>query len=323
MARPSELSDITGIGPARARWLEVTFGVRSFRDLAALSPDDIERKLKAKGRVGVSRRTIESWVAEARAKASEEKPTQERAALAKHPGRMVAAERPDEWKPVASFVVEFQAPAEQRVEGQWRTAVHHIEGDRTQAWSGLSCEQLCEWMIEQLRTATASEATGARSGDVQARVQAPPLSVPLHAYVVDGDGVEHTNLIRIDKPWAVVFSWSLEELPSAEEEGVWQLDVPLRPVGPGKSLRLRKQPLRLPSASLRVDGAYRARFEVRTGVVTSSHVEGLYRASATLLFRPEAQDRAGRAAFTDLGLLRFYDPREPLPRFRERLESPV
>jgi hypothetical protein len=323
MDGPDELSDIAGIGPARAQWLTATLGVRGFRDLAALSPDEIERKLKAEGRAAVSRKTIESWVAEARARAAEEKG--EPAPPAAQKGGVREDEAP-EWKPAASFVVEFQSQAGEGGMEPWRTAVHYLEKDENETWAGVDCDGLCRWMTQQVRRASGPEAPGdgelpseptagedsaaaERAGSPGVAPDRPRLADGLRAHVVDGDGIERAKLIRIDKPWAVVFSWSLEEPIPAEAGGEWRLDVLLKRVGSGEPLQLRIGPVRLPAAGPRIDGDYRYRFEVATGVISSSHVvEALYRASAMIMYRRENEARALHAGFVDLGLLRFYEP---------------
>lgn len=331
MGGEQELSEIIGIGPARARWLKETFGVRGFRDLAGLSPEDIERKLKAEGRERVSRKTIESWVAQARVRASEEKGKPSVAASAKD-SRGRAGREPSEWKPVTSFVVEFQSRRGEGDEQAWRTSVHYMERDLSETWAGIDCGALCRWMTEQLRDAggpalevaplvadesrppgpTADAVAEEAEGDIAAAPEQP--SVALRAHVVDGDGVERANLIRIDKPWAVVFSWSLEEGVTSEKGDEWLIDVLLKLVGPGEPLRLREEPLSLPATRPRINGGYRYRFEVAIGIVTSAHVEALYRGSATIMYRSKAEDRVLIAGVADLGLLRFYQPFEAAGR---------
>jgi helix-hairpin-helix protein len=319
-----ELSEVTGIGPARARWLGTAFGVRSLRDLAALSPEDIERMLKAEGRVAVSRKTIESWVAEARERAAEE------SGEPAPPAARKGADREDEaaeWKPVASFVVEFQSRPDKSPNEPWRTMVHYLEEDRNETWAGVDCEGLCRWMTQQLgraerggvpapsaavrpgETTAGEDATAARgSGGLGVPPWRPRLADGLRARVVDGDGVEGARLIRIDKPWAVVFSWSLEDPVPAEAGGGWRLDVLLKRVGPGEPVHVPVGPVRLPAAEPRIDGGYRYRFAVATGVITSSRVEASYRAAATIMSRQKGEERVLHAGFVDLGLLRFYEP---------------
>lgn len=63
------LTSIKGISRARQQWLRDSFNVRTFADLAALSPDEIEAQLKAEGR-NATRRDVEEWIAQAQAYAA-------------------------------------------------------------------------------------------------------------------------------------------------------------------------------------------------------------------------------------------------------------
>lgn len=63
------LTSIKGISRARQQWLRESFNVRTFADLAALSPDEIESRLKAEGR-NATRSDVEEWIAQAQAYAA-------------------------------------------------------------------------------------------------------------------------------------------------------------------------------------------------------------------------------------------------------------
>jgi hypothetical protein len=323
-----DLSEINGIGPVRARWLEATFGVRNARDLATLSPDDIERRLKAEGRSTVSRATIESWLADARRHASQakrggttRKPTR--------PGKKSAVERPVEWRPVASFVLEFQSRAG-GAEERWRTAGHYVEQDLDQTWPGLDCVALCGWITHHLETSTgphviesaerpdarivaASSETRGANHEAAEGSRDLLLEDRFEVYAVDGDGVEGAHLVRIDKPWWIEFSWSLRTPLPMEERGEWWLDVLLTSVGRGAPLRLRDGPVHLPANRPLTPSGYRYRYNVDMGVVTADHLETVYRASATVMFLSWDEARASNARFIDLGPLRFYQPPGTIP----------
>jgi hypothetical protein len=315
-----QLSEIPGIGSARARWLEATFGVRSFRDLAALSADEIERKLKEEGRQAVAAAMIESWISEAESRVHERPKPVVMDSQKRNRGNG-AEDETTQWTPAASFVVEFQSRTADGAEKPWRTAVHYLEEDRNEVWVGIDCEQLCRWMTRQLgprwlpaREEELGRAEGDREAEAAeeraARSKLPRSAEPLRANIIDGDGVENASLIRIDKPWTVVFSWSPRDVAA---EGEWLIDVLLRLVGPGEKVRLREGPTRLPFETPRLDGSYRYRFDVPTGVVTSAHVETLYRGLATVVFRPANASHILPVGFVDLGLLRFFDPAESVP----------
>jgi hypothetical protein len=263
-----ELSSIKGIGDARARWLEATFGARTVEDLAVLAPEAIEREVRAGGPLGVSRRAIESWVAQARALAA---PTEQSARGAD------AHLTPDsDWKALASFVVEFQSPADGEAGDGVRTSVHYLERDRTQTWLGIDADRLSEWMLAALR----ADAPGI--GAVQ-ELSPPdrPVVGRVHADLLTDDDVSRGGPIPADSAWSVVFEWSVEGAVAPEPGDEWRLDVVVQPLLPGApSLRLRDAPVRV-RAKPGVD-SYRERYDVRPGIATTSHWGVPYRATALL-----------------------------------------
>lgn len=172
-----DLTMIKGIGSARQRWLKESLDVRSFGDLAALSADEIESRLKADKQIA-SRETIEAWIAEADQHTSKAKRTGKRTRAVKGTktreedkapaqeketaspltnsiegddgGKEQSPVGKEDWKPFASFVVEYQ---ERMVEGQaieYRTTAHHMEADIGTNWPGIEGEKHCRWMLEQL-----------------------------------------------------------------------------------------------------------------------------------------------------------------------------
>lgn len=136
-----DLTVIRGIGPARQRWLRESLNVRTYQDLATLSVDEIESRLKADGKIP-SRRRIEVWLVEVQELATgDEKVAKE----ANSPTRE------DGWKPFASFVVEFQTREVEGQAGERRTKVHHMEEDTGTYWPGIESRKLCQWMLDQIR----------------------------------------------------------------------------------------------------------------------------------------------------------------------------
>jgi len=125
-----ELTAIKGIGASRQKWLQKTFNVQTYRDLADLSAEEIESRLKAEGKI-VSRAEIETWIAQAKHLAT-------------------STVKDDGWQPIASFVVEFQEHETETGIVEQRTRVHHVESDHTQLWAGIEQQALCRWMAEQL-----------------------------------------------------------------------------------------------------------------------------------------------------------------------------
>lgn len=145
------LTTIKGIGPVRQRWLRESLNVRTFRDLAALSADEIESRLKIEGGIA-SRSDIEEWIVQAQELAATELPSQRvvESADAEAEATANSPAAGGKWQPFASFVVEFQA---RQVEGQaeeQRTTVHHMEADKSETWPGIEGERLCQWMLGQL-----------------------------------------------------------------------------------------------------------------------------------------------------------------------------
>jgi hypothetical protein len=135
-----DLTAIKGIKAARQQWFRETFNVHTFSDLAALSIDEIETRLKAEKQIP-SRSKIEGWLAEAQYFA--ENPT----VIANL--KNSDTHKDEGWKPFASFVVEFQ---EREVDGQLiqQTLVHHVEADKTHTWPHVEQHELCTWVIGQL-----------------------------------------------------------------------------------------------------------------------------------------------------------------------------
>lgn len=56
----------------------------------------------------------------------------------------------DGWRPVASFVVDFQMRAISHQRQEQRVKVHHIESDTCAVWSSAEYAQVCQWMLGKL-----------------------------------------------------------------------------------------------------------------------------------------------------------------------------
>ncbi len=145
-----DLTAIKGIGAAREQWLRESLNVHTFQDLAALSVDEIESELKAEGRA-VPRNEIKEWIAEARERAGIDLPSppiMEPAVESGMTANSLAVE--DAWKPLASFVVEFQVRQVAGQVAEERTTVHYMEADRSEEWPGVEGERLYRWMLDQV-----------------------------------------------------------------------------------------------------------------------------------------------------------------------------
>ncbi len=140
--KPSDdLTAIKGIGPVWQRRLQESLGVRTFRDLAALSCDEILSRLEASGQIAPSKADCEAWINQA----------QELAAATG------SSTKRSEWKPFASFVVEYLGRITEGKTDQRRTKVHHLETDTDANWPGIVSVELCRWMLEQTDEIAPSE----------------------------------------------------------------------------------------------------------------------------------------------------------------------
>jgi hypothetical protein len=161
-----DLALIKGIGPVRRQWLRKSLKVRTVGELAALSAGRIEARLKADGQ-NVSHSEIERWLAQAHKIVATTAPSSQKrkvAAKANTGARRAFRAEEIEWKPFASFVVEFQARTAEGGREDVRTSAHHMEADQGETWSGIESEGPCKWMLQQL---------GARAA--QKTAEAPPI----------------------------------------------------------------------------------------------------------------------------------------------------
>lgn len=131
--RLDELTQIKGIGPARQRWFREALNVRTYHDLASLSADVIEARLKVDGQIA-SRSIIESWLRQAG----------DLAALLPTPA---VPEAEVEWKSLATFVIYFQ----EGKGGEPHTTANHVQSDTTVTWPGFNGGHVCRWMLETAR----------------------------------------------------------------------------------------------------------------------------------------------------------------------------
>lgn len=146
-----DLTKITGIGENRQEWLRQSFNIRTFNDLAKLTATQIQEKTKRDGLI-VSLKAIKDWLDQANELASrvddKEKLPEPAADLPE--GVSNTMPREDGWKPIASFVVEYQTREAGQQLTELRTVAHYMEDDRTQTWPGIEGNQLCDWIIDQI-----------------------------------------------------------------------------------------------------------------------------------------------------------------------------
>lgn len=158
-----DLTAIRGVGPARQRWFNEALGVRTFRDLAEMSADEIESRLKADKQIA-SREAVEAWIAEAQDRAAKAESALQLSAASENitasqpvqsgagddDGKGLPTTRTDGWRPFASFVVEFQERSGEDQAIEYRTSAHHMESDTSREWPGIERDQHCQWMLDQI-----------------------------------------------------------------------------------------------------------------------------------------------------------------------------
>ncbi len=157
-----DLTRIRGIGAVTQQLLREWLDVRTFGDLARLSVDEIESKLRERGQTA-SRSEIEGWIARAQELASAtesspqstvESPVGDREE--DEPSQPIdESTEAGEWQSFASFGVEFQF---RDIDGETeeQTTVRSLDTDRAKTWSGLESDRIGQWMLEQLAEARAS-----------------------------------------------------------------------------------------------------------------------------------------------------------------------
>lgn len=227
MKKLDDLTIIKGIGPTRQEWLRTSFHIRTYGDLAALSPDEIEAQLKAAGRIA-ARRAIEAWIAQAQLLAAPVSPGLPHAQAASRPEAATAANVPSErnqWDAVASYVVEFQTRLGETLEKktqEYRTAVHHMEADVGKAWPGIKTDELCAWMLDQVRENEVNEPTTEFLVEPKPAVRAPLQVVISHIGVFQRPDIAtqimvseisrpFQGIINGDEPFALEIAFELTE----------------------------------------------------------------------------------------------------------------
>lgn len=165
-----DLTTIKGIGESRQIWLRERFHVNTFADLAALSADTLEAQLKAEGKP-ISRQTIEGWILQA-------------GQLAQQPEDDTAKRETSaltEWRPFATFVIEFQQRMTESETEEVQITTHYIEKDRTnnlvtketKEWPQFEQAAIFNWMLAQIKKEAPQQASL-----IEAVQPAPKVSYP-------------------------------------------------------------------------------------------------------------------------------------------------
>jgi hypothetical protein len=148
-----DLTIIDFIGSTMEKWLQKSFEVYAYADLAALSAEAIEERLKADGKIP-DKRKIEMWIEQAATlSATKEVNTAAKQDHIKASENSHAARRlvnsGNGWKESAQFVVYIES-RQRNGRTELQTTVHHIEGNAYQTWSGIVDDQLCQWIREHI-----------------------------------------------------------------------------------------------------------------------------------------------------------------------------
>ncbi len=197
-----DLTAIKGIGPARQEWLREKLHIRTYHDLAALSIEQIEAELKTSGK-SASFSEIQTWLEQAHHLAGSPKPH-----LSK------------DWKPFASFVVEFQ----KRDDIEHQVQVHHVEADHTMVWPGYGGSATWDWMLHEIGETPEPVKTHGYSDKMQAILNktqhvlehktespapplVPPVISPLEVHVTHVERIpskQGANLLTLQADLSIV-----------------------------------------------------------------------------------------------------------------------
>jgi len=213
-----DLTKISGIGPARQRWLAKLFNVYTYEDLASLAVDDIVAQFKAEGKP-YSKSEIELWPLEAAKLAAEksklafidraEPSTSELgySTIKKTELGEPLANRANngQWKPVATFIVEFQTRRTNDQTVEKRIKVNYHDTDQEKLFDIVESEQIFPWMIEQAGHKLVREIQEIPKAETEIKraVESPLKIIDLHLYQPADVEIELTSE-RSGRPYAGV-----------------------------------------------------------------------------------------------------------------------
>jgi hypothetical protein len=170
-----DLTQIEGIGTVRQRWLRENLDVYTFKDLADLSPQQIDAQLRL-DRKTVAFHDIERWIAQAQelvtastdsssaspvnqadtqSVSEPDEPHTSHSEDSLQPSSISLSHEDtnrDEWTALASFVVEFQSRQTTDHNTEYRTLVRSLETERVRILPGLAAQQAQQWIWAQLDT---------------------------------------------------------------------------------------------------------------------------------------------------------------------------
>ena len=140
--REDDLTVIAGIGAARQKWFREQFHVDSYAALGDLSVEEVETAAKKSGKI-LAPAQISDWIEQARTLVV---PNEVKEAAVE----TAVANPPPLWKPIASFVVEYQERTEAG-QPQRRTKAHYMEADEEITWPGIEREQIGLWIEQHVK----------------------------------------------------------------------------------------------------------------------------------------------------------------------------
>ncbi len=243
-----DLTRLKGIGSVKQQWLREGLNIRTFRELATLSADEIESKLRAEGQT-VSKSEIEGWIIQARELVALEERSQqpimespktepkesldpltqesqlgqsvEESADIQVEENIASSGEEGEWSKFASFLVEFQT---RQLDGQaeeQQTTVRHLEAGKVQTWSNIESEKLHQWITAQLDEAkplspeASSKAQSSLISPVKVEIdqiqvwQPPQTEIPM---AVDTANRLFPGIIKSDQPLVLEVGFKLADL---------------------------------------------------------------------------------------------------------------
>lgn len=166
---PDDFQAIKGIGQATAQAL-IDCNIRSYRDLAAHTPDSLADLLKDRlPNLSAGRIAAAGWIEQAhnltQMSDGAEKPETTQAKgpepftvdsedhkpdeRIKRPQEMRPQGRAQDWKSIADFYVSFGYRSTESAQPRLCTEVHHYQEDISHVWDNPAVEQLCSWMAAQ------------------------------------------------------------------------------------------------------------------------------------------------------------------------------
>jgi len=233
-----DLTKIKYIGPKLQSWLREKLQIRTYKDLAALSVEEIQEQLRADG-TPVAEFKIKSWINQARELALDAEEEVEAMPAIGEPagsrtgGRSAKLKKAGDWKEFASFMVYFES-REINGEREKRIKVSHLEEDKSAVWTELTAEHFL-WMLDQAGEGPYPAASQQTSGEqpepeetqpiAEAKVKVSEIRLyqPAKAKkpLATSNGKSKEQKIKAGKPFAleVLFSIGGEAAESVVKQG--------------------------------------------------------------------------------------------------------